>query len=351
MNTRRDSDARARRLRRATLSMLGGALALVGACAGVADPHEAAPDVLRQESDEPPLKAEATDITATTTLFAAGECDAVYEFRAQGPGGPGTPQVVPVGGEYHPQIIFDPPWGEEKVQVISWRPLTDNAKVVHHWIVWEGQANMFGWAPGSDGRPYPADVGVDMTNQPGGLRLDMHYFNLNGTKEEYDRSGVALCVVKGANRRPKSAAIHGGFATFAPVMAPANTRGHVLGGSCKVAAKEPITVMSVSPHAHTRATHMTFSVVKPDGTEKVWHDQSFSFWEQVTWPFETPLILEDGDTVKWKCVYDNDSNKNIGFGESTQDEMCFHWAAYYPKGQFACGPTISGFPVAAPAAP
>ena len=356
MTTRGDLHARARYSRRALSTALGSVLALSSACSAVMDEaDDAAASVLRQESDVPAIKAVATDITAYTELFKTEGCDAVYEFRAQGAEGPGSPQVIPPGGEYHPQIRFHPPWGDEKVQVIAWKPLTDNKRVIHHWIVWQGQQgrgaqNMMGWAPGSTGRPYPSDVGVEMTNEPNGLRLDLHYFNLTGTKAEHDRSGVAMCIVKGEHRRPKSGAVHGGFSTFSPLMVPANTRGHNLDGTCVVQAKEPITVLSVSPHAHTRAVHMKLSVTKAGETEeKILHDESFSFYEQSTWQFDEPLILNTGDTMKWRCVYDNESNKNIAYGESTTDEMCIQWVAYYPKGQFTCGPTrLNGPPVAQP---
>lgn len=346
MTTRGETHAHTRHARRTLIAVLGSALALATGCSAATEGDDhASNDLLRQETDVPPLKAVATDITATAApdLFSE-KCDAIYEFRAQGAEGPGSPQVIPPGGEYHPQVIFDPPWGTEKVQVIAWKPLTDNKKVIHHWIVWQGRQgagaqNMMGWAPGSTGRPYPSDVGVEMTNEPNGLRLDLHYFNLTGSATEYDRSGVVMCIVKGANLRPKSGAVHGGFSTFSPLMVPANTRGHNLDGSCVVQAKEPITALSVSPHAHTRAVHMRLAVIKAgQSEEKVLYDGAFSFYEQFTRPFDEPLIIDNGDTIKWRCTYDNDSNRNIAYGESTTDEMCIHWVAYYPKGQFTCGP-------------
>jgi hypothetical protein len=283
------------------------------------------------------LRAEAASSPGAT--WEPGQCDAVYELRAHSPAGPSTPFPIPVGGEFHPQVPIDPPWGNEKVQIVGWKPLTDNKKVLHHWILYNGMANLVGWAPGSSGANYPADVGIDMPSEPGSLRLDMHYYNLTGTQEEFDQSGVSLCVVKGAHLRPKVAAIHGGFAVFSPLMVPANTRGYALNGSCTVRASSPVTLVSLSPHAHTRARHMKAVLIKKDGSERVLHDADFSFYEQVAYPFEPAVILEDGDVMKTTCTYDNDSARNIGWGEDTDDEMCFHWGFYYPKGGFTCGPT------------
>lgn len=275
----------------------------------------------------------------TDALWAQGECDAVYEIRAHGPGGPGTPVTVPVGSEQHPAIVFDPPWGDEQVQMVAWKALTDNKKVLHHWILYEGQANLVGWAPGRDGGSYPEGVGADLPTAKGSLKLDMHYFNLTGVKDEQDQSGLSLCVVKGDHRRAKVAARHIGFSVFAPVMVPANTRGHELKGQCKVTASEPVTMLGVSPHAHTLARHMKLVVVRASGEEVVLHDQDFSFYEQETRMFEEPFVLNDGDEVYTTCTYDNETSKNVGYGESTKDEMCIQFAEYYPKGALNCPPT------------
>ena len=335
--------ARARDNHKNRTVALHALLALATAACGSATASEEDPAVSTV------LRAEG-DVSAAVT-WEPGQCDAVYELRAHSPEGPGTPFRVPVGGEFHPQVPIDPPWGNEKVQIVGWKPLTDNKKVIHHWILYNGMANLVGWAPGSSGAIYASDVGVDMPSEPGSLRLDMHYYNLTGTQDEFDRSGVSLCVVKGEHLRPKVAAVHGGFAVFSPLMAPANTRGYELNGQCTVRASTPITLVRLSPPAHTRSRHMKAVLDKKDGTDTVLHDADFSFYEQVAYPFEPAVILEDGDVMKTTCTYDNDSARNIGWGEDTADEMCFHWGFYYPKGGFTCGPTNKFPPGVRPGAP
>lgn len=263
-------------------------------------------------------------------------CDEVYELRSRGPGGASVPYQVGLG-ETHPQIAIDPPWGATKVQAIAFKPITDNGKVLHHWILYAGMSMLTGWAPGDDeDQPYPANVGMDMPSTRNGLRLDMHYWNQGGTPAP-DRSGVAVCVVKGAKLRPLSAAVMMGFTSFGPILAPANKRGHESTGTCRVTTTKPVHLMTASPHAHQYAKHMRFTVTRANGQKIVMHDGPFKFGEQGTYQLTPEVILNTGDTVTTTCIYDNPTSRNITFGESTNNEMCFNFAVYYPKGALSCG--------------
>ena len=57
---------------------------------------------------------------------------------------------------------------------------------------------------------------------------------------------------------------------------------------------------------------------------------------------EPEVILETGDVVTTTCSYTNDTNKNITFGESTTNEMCFNFASYWPAGALSCGGGLGG---------
>jgi hypothetical protein len=200
-----------------------------------------------------------------------------------------------------------------------------------------------GWAPGDDEEiPYPADVGMDMPTGAKSLRLDMHYYNTAGRTSEPDRSGVAICVVKGKNLRPKSAGIVMGFTALSAVLAPANTRGHKATASCTARTTEPVYLLTASPHAHKYARHMKFSVKKANGQEIVMHDHPFAFGEQGTYGLSPEVILETGDVVTTSCTFSNPTSRNVTFGESTDSEMCFNFAAFYPKGALRCGGGLLG---------
>lgn len=45
--------------------------------------------------------------------------------------------------------------------------------------------------------------------------------------------------------------------------------------------------------------------------------------------FDPPLTFSGGEGLVLTCVYDNTSDRTIGFGTGFDDEMCFLWAYYY----------------------
>ena len=80
---------------------------------------------------------------------------------------------------------------------------------------------------------------------------------------------------------------------------------------------------------------------RTSGETVVMQDGPFEFTEQGTYGLEKPLVIHTGDTVDTTCVYDNDSNVPITFGENTENEMCYNFAVYYPKGALNC---VGGLP-------
>lgn len=309
------------------------------------------------EGDDPTCESgekagEGDKPTTPTEAWPPAECDEVYKIVAHGPGGPTDPAIATPGNESHPQVIVDAPWGDEKVQAIMFRPLTDNAKVLHHWILYanSGGAFLTGWAPGDDERQaFPTDIGMNMPTGKQSLRLDMHYFNTMGTQPEKDQSGVEVCIVKGEHLRKNAAAVTMSFASFGNgfVMAPAGAKMAPITGTCNVKTTAPVHLMTASPHAHTYARHMKFVVTKKDKTQIVMHDGAFQFGEQKSYALEPDVVIETGDVVTTTCSYTNDSAKNITFGESTTNEMCFNFASYWPAGALSCSggggiPNLSG---------
>ena len=268
-------------------------------------------------------------------------CDATYTILAHGTSGANSPFPVPAGQELHPNITIPAPWGSEAMQGIAFRPITDNPKVLHHWILYGPKREFLtGWAPGKDATPLPPDVGMNLAG--GNLTLNLHYNNLLGTQDEQDRSGVEICVLKQANFRKNTAAVHTGFSQLS-INIPAHAQNFDVTGSCTVTASTPVTVISASPHAHKLANHMKFTVQKASGETIVMHNAAFDFNEQQSYALDPTVQLVTGDQVTTTCTYDNPTNQSVRFGENTENEMCFNFAAYYPMGALKCGVSISGF--------
>lgn len=274
----------------------------------------------------------SADATPPAPWPPAG-CDQVYELRA---GDNGQKAVIKAGTETHPQFYIDAPWGDEKVQAIAFRPITDNTKVLHHWIVYENSgvgAFITGWAPGQDDtrlKPLPDNIGIYLPTGKRALRLDMHYFNLQGTQDEQDASGVEVCVTK--TPRPVTATTFQNFSAL-PFIAPGADVD--ISGSCQVQLTEPVFLMASSPHAHTLATWAKLTVQRGDQTI-VLHDKAFRFEEQTATTFDPYFELKNGDVVTTTCHFKNDTTRLITFSESTTGEMCFNFTPYYPMGALSC---------------
>jgi Copper type II ascorbate-dependent monooxygenase, C-terminal domain len=262
-------------------------------------------------------------------------CDDIYKITVHdGAGGklkvPGSPL------ETYPKVDVDAPWGDEVVQIINTRPITDNGKVLHHWILYDKKGPFItGWAPGdNERRPLPDGVGMKVPSGKASLYLDMHYYNRTGTEQE-DASGLEVCVVKGKNLRPNPAGVTMGWSQLS-FSVPAGAKDYTVRGQCTVRAKQPIHVMTASPHAHKLAQRMVFSVVKANGSKQQMLDKPFVFGEQASYPLEQEVIVENGDRVITECIMTNATTAAVRFGESNDTEMCFNFASYYPVGGFCC---------------
>jgi mono/diheme cytochrome c family protein len=268
------------------------------------------------------------------------DCEEMHRLVAHDPNDITKPLMVKAGEETHPQVIWDAPWGDDEVQIVGVRPITDNAKVLHHWILYENTGSaaeaafIVGWAPGNTDaeHPLPKDVGIYVPSGPESLRLDMHYHNKTGTADEPDMSGVEVCVTR--QLRPNTATVFNEFTNILGlILLPTGIPTEIV-GSCKISADVPIHILGVNPHMHTLGRHARMEVTRKNGSVEVWHDGPFDFYHQTIYPLDK--LLHDGDTVKTVCTFVNDSGNLVTFGENTGSEMCFNFTSYYPMGHMSC---------------
>jgi hypothetical protein len=268
------------------------------------------------------------------------DCEQHYSLTSNA-GTPGSKYVVPAGQEIHPQILFDAPWTSD-VQAVAFRPITDNRRVLHHWILYGSDGSFItGWAPGADDthNALPADVGMYIPTA-GKLRLDMHYNNLPGTVDQLDGSGVEICAISTPQKfRKNTAAIVG---LIGNPTVPARSRVDNV-TKCTVDTKTgTATLIAESPHMHTLGVHAKLELTQ-NGVTRVLHDAPFNFDQQHSTPLDPAVIVKTGDTLTVTCSFQNDTNRVVTFGENTGDEMCFNFVAAYPKGGFSCRLNWFGF--------
>jgi hypothetical protein len=175
-----------------------------------------------------------------------------------------------------------------------------------------------------------------MPSGPRALRFDVHYYNLGGTVDEQDESGVEICVTR--TFRKHTATTH---AFTASATAPANQRVTNT-STCTVSTTGgPAYLISSSPHMHGLGVHAKFARIR-DGHEMVLEDAPFNVDNQTNKPLDR-VELRTGDKVLTACTYDNQTSRTVRFGQNTDDEMCFNFALYYPMGSLRCtGGSILG---------
>ena len=263
------------------------------------------------------------------------DCGEHYKLLASGPGG-GKYTVAP-GRELYANVTIPAPWGNQKVQALRFKPIVDNTKILHHYILYGGdQSFLDGWAPGQHGITMPPGVGLQLPAGP--YRLELHYSNKTGTASEQDASGVEVCVAK--TPRPNVAAVHelGSMAINVPAHGM-----QVLNSTCRPSVRNgPVHLIEMNPHMHKTGVHAKAVLKRAAGEQIVLHDAAFSFDDQRKYILPedgsaADVLVNAGDTITTTCTWMNPSDRPLRFGQFTEDEMCFFYVIAWPMGQLVNG--------------
>lgn len=161
------------------------------------------------------------------------------------------------------------------------------------------------------------------------LNLNLHLYNTQPSVDLSGHSGIWVKTIPAAEVEHEAEMF---FAGDQELNIPGNTNGtpHEEGYTCTIT--NPGTIVAYWPHMHQYAVHqkVTFRL---DGEEAFVHDEPYSFEEQKNYPFETPIVFdgEGEDTIQVQCFYENDTGQPVGFGDSSDTEMCFTGLYRYPK--------------------
>jgi dopamine beta-monooxygenase len=103
-------------------------------------------------------------------------------------------------------------------------------------------------------------------------------------------------------------------------------------GNCAVSriTNAPIQVFALSQHMHKLGTHMKSVVTRTGSADIVLQDIAYNFEEQKFHHTAQLVELRPGDTLTTYCTFANTTGASVGFGESSDDEMCFTDLYYYP---------------------
>ena len=288
----------------------------------------------------------------------------ILEMRAAG-------VVVPpdVDDQYNCFQFRGPSQSESDRSILRIEPIIDDARIVHHIVLYEANGEVIDQAPSDCGAGLGAGVYAWAPGQPplhfkeGGLItrsgqnyiLEIHYNNQAAYDDISDRSGVRLYHSELIEPRID-------MMTLGPegFQLPARSRTQV-GGQCVI--EEEIEVIALMPHMHEIGLDLNSLIVRADGTEE-------DLITLTGWDFNYQLIydgqgttLTSGDRIETRCIFENPDPYTRFYGPFTEDEMCYNFVYVTPPPQVkqcdqpleeenaytpgTCGPT-SGASVAEP---
>jgi hypothetical protein len=248
-------------------------------------------------------------------------------------------------GENYEQFYYNVPWKAGEVGA-RFGAKFDNIKVLHHWLLFTtglartpgshetvigtqlGDPNaqlIGGWAIGGSSVTFPEDVGLKLPPPGTLLNVQWHLYNSTGAPAP-DGSAVQVCTVPAASRAHLAGMTWLGTENFnGPFgMGPGMQK---FGGTCTNDSGADITILTFWPHMHRIGRHMD-SVV---GGKPVF-GEVFDPNRQIHYDQTPALVLKPNEQITSTCTFDNGTGKNVAFGPSTDQEMCYQFAFSYPAG-------------------
>jgi hypothetical protein len=270
-------------------------------------------------------------------------CKPKHEFRAHG-ATPGSPFAVPVNADdLYRCFTFQAPFGTDE-QATAWAPIIDDARVVHHWILYAhktqptgctqaGRTFLMGWAPGGHNTEMPAEVGLDLPDPGAWLSLEIHYNNKARVTDARDRTGVAFCSTETPRKYVGGTITLGAHRIAIPPGATNHEVTSEIGGLLtRGGIRETLQVIGSWPHMHQLGVGFRTEITRGGVTAPMVSLGSWNFHDQRLYPPQEKMAatIAAGDAVKTTCVYKNPGNSVVRFGEGTNDEMCLNFVIAYP---------------------
>jgi hypothetical protein len=219
----------------------------------------------------------------------------------------------------------------EDIYVHAIRPV--HPPGTHHTLLTIGDASDNCTTAVATGFIYAAGVGTEGLTLPDGvalklpagrvLNLGLHIYNTS----DQELTGTSAMEIVAMD--PKDVEYEADSVLAGPVgfSLPPHQRS-VVTHDCQLNSDQ--TVYALFPHMHQWGVHLKTTVTM-GGAPKVIHDGDYQFNEQFQIPIDPFLQLTTGDSVRTECTYDNDTDHEITFGESSDTEMCFSVLFRYPK--------------------
>ncbi|HUS65560.1 MAG TPA: hypothetical protein VMZ28_13505 [Kofleriaceae bacterium] len=175
---------------------------------------------------------------------------------------------------------------------------------------------LFASGVGTDDFVFPDGVGLPLQ---AGQQIFVNVHLFNATDSELDgTSGVAVTTADSVEIEAEFT-----FAGTLDINIPEDSPPtHEESGTCTMQADAKI--LNWWPHMHQLGRNMAITV---NGDEVF--DQTFNFLEQKNYPVD--IDVEAGDVVGVTCTYEGHPDQDVGWGDSSNQEMCFAGFYRYPR--------------------
>jgi len=196
-------------------------------------------------------------------------------------------------------------------------------------------AILYAWGKGGGPFVLPSVTGVEIGSTGRTyVALQVHYNNPNNVTGLLDSSGVNIY------RTNQIRATQAGLFAFGTVnftLAP-QIPEYSVAGSCPSAVTANaipatgVTAYSSFMHAHQRGRRIWTEVWR-NGVlvATLGNNQNYDFNLQKVVGLTPFVVLRPNDTITTYCTYDTTHDtQNVTHGETTANEMCFNFVAYYP---------------------
>jgi len=291
--------------------------------------------------------AEAVDGDPVAPTLA----DADTEFRMAAPYTPNFDDPNFPGNEYRCFVL--PNDATEPFFVTGLSPLVDAQEIAHHIVISridkdaalpdhvaeEGfecsnfnilEDMLAGWAPGMAPVELPEGYGMRVAPDQN-LIMQMHYYESDPTQTFSDQSGYAFRTTDAVDLNTLMIPLGSFNWTI-----PAGDDSFTDHGSVSLAGMGiPVDVdlFGVFPHMHVLGDSWRYWIEHDDGsTTCLSESDKYDFDNQMTYMWNDPPRVVGTDRIHFECTWNNstsnpdrvyDEPRDTGFGEGTDEEMCF----------------------------
>jgi dopamine beta-monooxygenase len=249
---------------------------------------------------------------------------------------------------------------KEESHAVKFEPIIDNARMLHHMIIYECSFNVnttdpefsclndmprcemtYLWAVGGKDFYTPDKVGIRVGGPKyDNIILQIHYDNPENLENHIDSSGVMMYSTKHF-RTHDSGVMTLGVPMRLISIPPRNNAFPVQDACENSCSTEKIFIYSYAFHMHMIGSEIESRIIRNGKEIEKFEEKEWDFDRQDSGKFisistkvrlQKEIPIFKGDIFTTKCTYNSLERTNVTRGGyPSVDEMCYNFVAYYPK--------------------